>query len=77
MIYLFHLEYVSAFLKHTPLSSSYQKKPSMYENCIGITTIPITPSVIRELLQQQKTIPDDIEKGVLVWKVLKGTAADE
>lgn len=37
----------------------------------------MTPYIIRELLQQNKVVPEDVQNGVLVWKVLNGTPAQK
>lgn len=76
-VYLFFADYARSFLETTKFSSAFRAHKSLDTNNIGITTISITPYIIRELLQQQKIIPEDVHNGVLVWKVLNGTPAQK
>lgn len=71
------IEYAKHFLEKTRFSPNFQEKPSLDVNCLGITTFSVTPYLTRELLLQKKLIPEEVDQGVLIWKVLKGTPADE
>ncbi|XP_050507708.1 serine protease HTRA2, mitochondrial-like [Diabrotica virgifera virgifera] len=70
------VEYAKKFLEN----GKYRVKGLQYagpmgKNLFGITTISITPEVVSELLRNNKDIPKDIKQGLLVWKILPGTAA--
>lgn len=42
---------------------------------MGITMITLTPSILHELKDRKHSIPNDIEFGILVWKVIIGSPA--
>lgn len=47
----------------------------MGKTLFGITTISITTDVMTDLLRQNANIPEDINQGLLVWKILKDSPA--
>jgi len=42
---------------------------------MGITMLSLTPDIIYELKQRGSSIPDKIQHGILVWKVITGSPA--
>lgn len=42
---------------------------------MGITMLSLTPDIINELKQRGSMIPDKIQHGILVWKVIPGSPA--
>lgn len=76
-MFILLLEYARQFLERTRFSPKYETKPPLDIKCLGITTFSITPHLMRELLLQKKMIPEEVDQGVLIWKVLKGTPAEE
>lgn len=42
---------------------------------MGITMLTLTPSILAELKQRGSQLPDNIESGILVWKVILGSPA--
>ncbi|XP_070503551.1 serine protease HTRA2, mitochondrial isoform X2 [Chironomus tepperi] len=42
---------------------------------MGITMLSLTPDIIYELKQRGSSIPDKIQHGILVWKVIAGSPA--
>lgn len=42
---------------------------------MGITMLSLTPDIIYELKQRGSSIPDKIQHGILVWKVISGSPA--
>lgn len=46
----------------------------MGKSLFGITTISITPEVVKELQRNNNQVPNDIKKGLLIWKIVPGTA---
>lgn len=42
---------------------------------MGITMLTLTPSILAELKQRGSQIPDQIQSGILVWKVIVGSPA--
>lgn len=42
---------------------------------MGITMLSLTPDIIRELKQRGSNIPENIEHGILVWKVIMNSPA--
>ncbi|XP_057663532.1 serine protease HTRA2, mitochondrial-like [Diorhabda carinulata] len=67
------VEYAKKFLEMSKL----RVKGPTGKSLLGITTIPITPEVISELLRNNRDIPKDVRQGLLVWKILPGTAASK
>ncbi|XP_057663063.1 serine protease HTRA2, mitochondrial-like [Diorhabda carinulata] len=66
------IDYVKAFLKTAKGPKGPDKPKRLY---MGITMLTLTPQIIHELQQRNHQIPRDIEKGVLVWKVIYGSPA--
>jgi HtrA serine peptidase 2 len=42
---------------------------------MGITMLSLTEDIIQELKQRGSSIPDNIQHGILVWKVIQGSPA--
>jgi len=42
---------------------------------MGITMLTLTPEIIAELKQRGSPIPTDVDAGILVWKVIMGSPA--
>jgi HtrA serine peptidase 2 len=42
---------------------------------MGITMLTLTPDILRELKQRSHAVPDHIQNGILVWKVIIGSPA--
>jgi HtrA serine peptidase 2 len=42
---------------------------------MGITMLTLTPEILRELKQRSHSVPDHIQNGILVWKVIIGSPA--
>lgn len=69
------IDYVKIFLKE----SAYKKKGGQGDApkrlYMGITMLTLTPDIIFELRQRNHDLPQDINSGVLVWKVIYGSPA--
>ena len=70
-------DYAKGFLDRSKyltqnVSNEEHKKNDML---LGITTFKLTPHLIRELTQEFIDMPETINHGVLVWKVVKGAPA--
>ncbi|CAD7085007.1 unnamed protein product [Hermetia illucens] len=42
---------------------------------MGITMLTLTPDILHELKQRSQSVPENVEHGVLVWKVIIGSPA--
>lgn len=42
---------------------------------MGITMLTLTPNILVELKQRGSPIPDTVQNGILVWKVIIGSPA--
>lgn len=42
---------------------------------MGITMLTLTPQIIHELQARNHQVPEDVTRGVLVWKVVIGSPA--
>lgn len=42
---------------------------------MGITMLSLTPNILAELKQRGSPIPDNVQNGILVWKVIMGSPA--
>lgn len=42
---------------------------------MGITMLSLTPNILAELKQRGSSIPDNVQNGILVWKVIMGSPA--
>ncbi|XP_028148095.1 serine protease HTRA2, mitochondrial [Diabrotica virgifera virgifera] len=67
------IDYVKEFLKTTKGPRKSIDKPKRIY--MGITMLTLTPQIIHELQQRDHQIPRDIERGVLIWKVIYGSPA--
>lgn len=73
------IDYAKNFLKLAEERVKSGKAPP--ENAIqgkrymGITMLSLTPDIIYELKQRGSTIPEKIQHGILVWKVIPGSPA--
>ncbi|CAG9857425.1 unnamed protein product [Phyllotreta striolata] len=69
-------EYAKRFLENTKgkVKGTRYSGP-MGRALFGITTISITPEVVEELRKNDARLPPDVASGLLVWKIVPGTAA--
>ncbi|XP_058813848.1 serine protease HTRA2, mitochondrial [Topomyia yanbarensis] len=42
---------------------------------MGITMLTLTPEILRELRQRSLNVPESVQSGILVWKVIQGSPA--
>ncbi|CAO1425959.1 unnamed protein product [Diamesa tonsa] len=52
-------------------------EPATNRRYMGITMLTLTPDIIRELKQRGSQLPDNIQNGILVWKVILGSPAHQ
>ena len=52
-------------------------EPATTRRYMGITMLTLTPDIIRELKQRGSQLPDNIQNGILVWKVILGSPAHQ
>lgn len=52
-------------------------EPASNRRYMGITMLTLTPDIIRELKQRGSQLPDNIQNGILVWKVILGSPAHQ
>lgn len=52
-----------------------QFKPQTSRRYMGITMLTLTDDILTELRQRSHTVPVDIKRGVLIWKVIVGSPA--
>ncbi|CRK88983.1 CLUMA_CG002565, isoform A [Clunio marinus] len=69
------IDYAKNFLK---LAEEKIKKGKSYGEApqrryMGITMLSLTPQIIAELKQRGSQIPESIQQGILVWKVIMGS----
>ncbi|XP_037025429.1 serine protease HTRA2, mitochondrial [Bradysia coprophila] len=71
------IDYAKEFLKRgtETRSKGLSTMPSV-KRYMGITMLTLTDDILRELRQRSSTVPDDIKRGVLVWKVIIGSPAN-
>ncbi|KAG5671398.1 hypothetical protein PVAND_001596 [Polypedilum vanderplanki] len=74
------IDYAKNFLKLAEERIKVGKKLPESEDLkkrkyIGITMLSLTEDIIRELKQRGSSIPEDIQHGILVWKVIQGSPA--
>ncbi|CAH1099753.1 unnamed protein product [Psylliodes chrysocephalus] len=69
------VEYAKRFLENTKYKVKGMRSVGpMGKSLFGITTISITPEVVKELQRNNNQVPNDIKKGLLIWKIVPGTA---
>lgn len=70
------IDYAKNFLK---LAEEKVKRGSVttppVRRYMGITMLTLTPSILAELKQRGSQIPESIQTGILVWKVIVGSPA--
>ncbi|EFA00185.1 Serine protease HTRA2, mitochondrial-like Protein [Tribolium castaneum] len=66
-------DYVKEFLKESLKKAGKVKHSRRY---MGITMLTLTPEILNELQQRNQFVPADVKSGVLVWKVILGSPAD-
>ncbi|CAH2097242.1 unnamed protein product [Euphydryas editha] len=64
------IDYVKEFL-----AKSKTKSPPVSRRYLGITMLSLTPNILMELRMRNPEMPNDIEHGILVWKVIIGSPA--
>lgn len=73
------IDYAKNFLKLAEERVKTGKSSTEYgvqgKRYMGITMLSLTPDIILELKQRGSTIPDKIQHGILVWKVISGSPA--
>jgi len=69
------IDYVNAFL-HKNKSHGKTFAPQSARRYMGITMLTLTDEILRELRNRSHTVPSDITRGVLVWKVIFGSPAN-
>lgn len=72
------IDYAKTFL--TLASEKVKKGKPLLEGTqnrryMGITMLTLTPEIILELKQRGSTIPESLQRGILVWKVILGSPA--
>lgn len=50
-------------------------KPQSTRRYMGITMLTLTDDILAELRQRSHSVPVDIKRGVLIWKVIIGSPA--
>ncbi|CAH0547927.1 unnamed protein product [Brassicogethes aeneus] len=65
------IDYVKAFIKN----AKGPKRADIKKLYMGITMLTLTPEILHELQQRNHLVPQDIQSGVLVWKVIIGSPA--
>ncbi|KAL1517556.1 hypothetical protein ABEB36_001306 [Hypothenemus hampei] len=69
------IDYVKEFLKNTKGRRTSSEAPKRLY--MGITMVTLTPQLIYEMIHRQGSVlPYDFKGGVLVWKVIRGSPAD-
>lgn len=72
------IDYARNFLK---MAEDKMKKgrpsvePTSTRRYMGITMLSLTPDIIAELKQRGSQLPDNVQNGILVWKVILGSPA--
>lgn len=72
------IDYAKNFLKQADDKVKIGKQPlesTQNRRYMGITMLTLTPQIIAELKQRGSQIPENLLKGILVWKVILGSPA--
>ncbi len=71
------IDYAKDFLKRgkETRSKGLSSMPTV-KRYMGITMLTLTDEILRELRQRSSTVPEEIKRGVLVWKVIIGSPAN-
>ena len=71
------IDYAKNFLKlaEERLKTGKTTESASGKRYMGITMLSLTPDIIYELKQRGSSIPDKIQHGILVWKVIVGSPA--
>jgi len=69
------INYVKEFLAHSRGGSKVSAIDNAKRRYMGITMLTLTPQIIYEMHQRDQHIPQNIQYGVLVWKVILGSPA--
>lgn len=67
------IDYVKSFMEKN--KGKIKKTDSFRRRYMGITMLTLTPQIIHELHERQHRIPDHLNHGILVWKVIIGSPA--
>lgn len=72
------IDYAKNFLKLAEAQVKKGKKigeAAPVRRYMGITMLSLTPNILAELKQRGSPIPDNVQNGILVWKVIMGSPA--
>lgn len=70
--------YAKRFLQNTMYRKSFERQDENNgKHLFGMTTISVNLDIINELLRENKSIPEGLNEGLLVWKLLNGTPAQK
>ncbi|CAH0401526.1 unnamed protein product [Chilo suppressalis] len=64
------IDYVKEFLEKRKT-----KSPQVSRRYLGITMLSLSPNILMELRMRNPEMPNDIDHGILVWKVIIGSPA--
>ncbi|XP_059612101.1 serine protease HTRA2, mitochondrial [Phlebotomus argentipes] len=72
------IDYAKEFLKRSKerISRGGLKQQTPHRRFLGITHITITPDILHELKHHRHPMANQLDGGVLVWKVIPGSPAD-
>ncbi|XP_044767034.1 serine protease HTRA2, mitochondrial-like [Coccinella septempunctata] len=74
----FCLKFLRNCRTFNPTNHSDSSREDGEMTLFGLTTIPITSDVLIDLMQKKLlTFPKDVDEGLLVWKILEGSLAQE
>lgn len=72
------IDYAKEFLrKASIIKKNSSTQPPPMRRYMGITMLSLTSDILRELRQRGTTVPDDLNSGILVWKVILGSPAHQ
>lgn len=66
---------ISFFLLGRKMRNRTKFKPQPSRRYMGITMLTLTDDILTELRQRSHTVPVDVKRGVLIWKVIIGSPA--
>ncbi|XP_037946869.1 serine protease HTRA2, mitochondrial-like [Teleopsis dalmanni] len=72
------IDYVKIFLKRSAERRTQGKSTKLQyptKRYMGITMLTLTPDILYELKSRSQSVPDNVQHGVLVWKVIIGSPA--
>lgn len=68
-------DYAKKFVDKSLEFAQKNKRNAIPDRQLGITTISITQDIVKDLLVKERSIPEFVNHGIFVWKVVKGTPA--